>query len=282
MPTRIIKHGKVELCTESFGDPHDSCILLIMGAMASMVWWDDDFCQRLSNQKRFVIRYDNRDVGCSTCYAPGSSEYSVLDMADDALAILDGYGVVKAHLAGMSLGGMIAQIIGIKYPDRVLSITAISSGIWDDLPELPQVDQRVIEYHKKAAKLDWGDQKAVTDYLVKGWQLLNGSAHPFDEDRAYKLAQTEITRAASLLSMFNHATLKGGEELYGKSSQIKVPFLIIHGTEDQVLPFVHAEVMHKAIPQSKLLVLEGSGHEIHYAEWDRIVAAILKHTENLS
>lgn len=279
MSYKIIKHNEVELCTESFGNPNDPCILLIMGATASMIWWDDEFCQRLSNSQRFVIRYDNRDIGCSTCYEPGVAQYSVLDMAADAIAILDGYNINKAHFAGMSLGGMIAQIAAMKYPDRLFSITAIASSIWDDLPQLPQIDQKILDHHKSASELDWSNQKAVIDYLVKGWQLLNGSAHTFDEKRAYKLAEAEVKRAKNLLSMFNHSTLAGGEELYGKVNEITIPVLIIHGTEDPVLPFAHAEVMHKAIRQSKLLVLEGSGHEIHYAEWDKIIDAIIEHTK---
>lgn len=282
MSQKIIKKDDVELCTESFGNPEDPCILLIMGATASMVWWDEEFCQRLSNHHRFVIRYDNRDVGCSTCYEPGNPQYTVPDMADDAIAILDEYGIERAHLVGMSLGGMIAQIIAIKYSNRVISISAIASGIWDDLPELPQTDQKILEYHQKASSLDWNDQKAVIEYMAGGWRLLSGSAHPFDEKRALRLAEIEVKRAKSFLSMFNHALLKGGEELYGQASQIKVPFLIIHGTEDPVLPFIHAEVMHNTIKHSELLRLEGSGHEIHYAEWDRIIAAILKHTESIS
>jgi pimeloyl-ACP methyl ester carboxylesterase len=203
-------------------------------------------------------------------------------MADDALSILDGYGIARAHLVGMSLGGMIAQIIAMKYPNRVISVTAIASGIWDDLPDLPQSDQKILEYHQKASALDWNDHKAVIEYLAGGWQLLNGSAHPFDEKRALQSAEAEVKRAKNLLCMFNHALLKGGEELYGQVNQIHAPFLIIHGTEDPVLPFVHAEVMHKAIEHSDLLTLEGSGHEIHYAEWDRVISAILNHTETRS
>lgn len=279
MSQRIIKKHDVELCTESFGNPQDPSILLIMGATASMIWWDEEFCQRLSNHHRFVIRYDNRDVGCSTCYEPGNPRYTVVDMADDALSILDGYGITRAHLVGMSLGGMIAQIIAMRHPERVLSVTAIASGIWDDLPELPQIDQKILDYHQKASLLDWNDQKAVIEYIVGGWRMLNGSAHPFDEKRTLRLAEAEIKRAKNLLCMFNHSLLKGGEELYGQASSIKVPFLIIHGTEDPVLPFVHAEVMHKTIEHSVLLRLEGSGHEIHYDEWDKVITAIVNHTE---
>lgn len=282
MSEQIVNKDSIEICTETFGDVNDPCILLIMGASASMIWWDDEFCKRLSSKKRFVIRYDNRDVGRSTCYEPGQSHYDVIDMADDSLAVLDYYGIRQAHFVGMSLGGMIAQLVAIRNPERVLTITAIASGIWDDLPELPPVDTRIIEYQSRARSLDWTDRKAVIDFLVNGWKLLNGSVHEFDWQRAYRLAETEVNRARNLLSMFNHAMLKGGEDLYGKSSQIKAPFLIIHGTQDPVLPFAHAEVMKKTIPNSTLLVLKGSGHEMHYKEWDVIIGKIIEHTGSVS
>jgi pimeloyl-ACP methyl ester carboxylesterase len=280
MNESIIGVNGVDLCTETFGNPTDPCILLIMGATASMVWWDDQFCRRLADLGRFVIRYDNRDVGRSTCYEPGTTPYSVLDMADDALGVLDCYKLPQAHLVGMSLGGMLAQLVAIRQPSRVLSLTLISSSVWDDRPELPQLDQKVLAYHAAAAALDWTDRPAVEKYLVGGWRILNGSAHPFDEQRALQLARTELSRARNLLSMFNHAALKGGESLYGRSQQIRTPTLIIHGTEDPVLPFVHAQALQATIPDSALLTLEGSGHEIHQAEWDRVIAAIRTHTES--
>lgn len=278
MSEKIVHNNNVELYTESFGDIKNPCILLIMGASASMVWWDEEFCQRLSRNNRFIIRYDNRDVGLSTCYEPGTTNYTVLDMADDAIAILNAYSIKQAHLVGMSLGGMIGQILAIRNPERVLTVTAIASGIWDDNPELPSIDQKILDYHMQASDVNWADRDAVVKYMVNGWKLLNGSAHPFDEEQAIKLAQTEVKRAKNLLSMFNHALLKGGEKLYGKASSITMPFLIIHGTEDPVLPFRHAEIMANTIPKASLHVLKGSGHEIHRAEWENVINLIVKHT----
>ena len=105
----------------------------------------------------------------------------------------------------------------------------------------------------------------------------NGSKHPFDESGAIRLAETEVKRAKNLLSMFNHAYLKGGEALSGRSVEITTPTLIIHGTEDIVLPYVHAEVMHRTIPGSRLITIEGGGHEIHRQDWEMIISAISEH-----
>jgi pimeloyl-ACP methyl ester carboxylesterase len=269
----------VEICTESFGSPDDPCILLVMGAMASMVWWDTEFCNRLAKQERFVIRFDNRDVGRSTCYPPGETHYSLTDLVDDAVAVLDSYGVEKAHIVGMSLGGMIAQVAALKYPNRVLSITAIGSGIFEDRPDLPPIDEKIMAYHARAAEVDWGNEESIKQYLVGGWELLNGSRHPFDEEQAKALAGEEIRRANSLISMFNHARITGGEEYYGMVNNLRVPTLVIHGTEDPVLPYPHAKAIADAIPGARLVTLEGAGHEIHKNDWDLVISQISAHTE---
>lgn len=277
---RFITNGAVDLCTESFGHPGHAPLVLIMGATASLVWWEQEFCQRLADQGFFVIRYDNRDVGKSTTYPAGETHYSTLDLADDVLAVMDGYGLDSAHLVGMSLGGMLAQLVAIRNPERVKTITLIASGIWDDKPELPTIDPAVLEYHATAGSLDWNNEAEVISYLVGGWRILNGSRHPFDEERTFQLAEAEVKRANSLLSMFNHSMLTGGDELYGQSDRIQAPSLIIHGTEDKVLPFEHALEMKKTIPRSTLLELKGAGHEIHPLDWDLIIEAMARHTVN--
>lgn len=279
MAEEIRNISGVELCVESFGSPDAPCILLIMGAMASMVWWDTEFCLRLANQGRFVIRYDNRDVGRSTWYPPGEKHYSFNDLVDDSVAVLDTFGIAKAHFAGMSLGGMIAQAAALRYPERVLSITAIASGIFDDRPDLPAIDEKILAYHARAADVDWENAQQVRTYLVGGWELLTGTRHPFDEDRARALADEEMGRARSLPSMFNHAQLTGGEELYGRVPELRLPALVIHGTEDPVLPLPHGKAIADAIPGAKLVILDGAGHEIHKNDWDLVIAEMAALTD---
>lgn len=274
----MIKTDNIEICAESFGNPSHPAVLLIMGAMASMIWWDEEFCRRLADRGRFVIRYDNRDVGRSASYEPGKPEYSVEDMNDDAIRLLNYFNIDKANFAGMSLGGMIAQLAALRYPNRVSTITMISSSVWDNRSDLPQIDQKILDYHASGGSVNWSDEQSVIKYMAEGWRLLNGSRHPFDKKRAYKLAENEVKRARNLLSMFNHALLKGGESLYGKEKEIKIPSLIIHGTEDPVLPVQHGEALAKSIPGAKLVLLQGVGHEIPYQEWDTIIDAIMAHT----
>ncbi|MED2040270.1 alpha/beta hydrolase [Bacillus wiedmannii] len=284
MNEKIIKINEIDICTESFGNLEDPAVLLIMGAMCSMVYWDEEFCQQLADTGRYVIRYDNRDVGRSTTYEPGSSHYTVVDMADDAVGVLDAYHIDEAHIVGMSLGGMIAQIIALRNTQRVLSITLIASGIFgseDNNRNLPPIDEKILAYHANGAKLNWSDEESVANYLVAGSALLCGSKHKFDEKRTYKQVEKEIKRANNLLSMFNHSLLKGDDSYEGKLKGINIPTLVIHGTEDTVLPYEHGLALVNEIPHALLLTLKGSGHEIHCDDWVHIINAISNHTSVL-
>lgn len=272
MPEKLIETNGVTICTETFGNPTDPCLLLIMGATASMIWWDEAFCRQLAAQNRFVIRFDNRDVGRSSVVE--ELNYDVTDMARDAFGVLDFYQVQQAHLVGMSLGGMVAQIMALQQPARVLSLTLLASSVWAARPDLPQIDPKFMEYHRRAGTLDWEDKAEVQEYLVGGWKLVNGSQRKFDVVRASQLASAEIDRAHSLISMFNHALLGGGETYYNRSAEIGVPVLIVHGTEDPILPFAHARALQEAFPQARLLPLEGVGHELHTQDWDQIIQEI--------
>ncbi|QGQ93819.1 alpha/beta hydrolase [Paenibacillus psychroresistens] len=281
MSEQILNINGIEICAESFGKANDPTILLIMGAMCSMVYWDEEFCQRLADTGRYVIRFDNRDVGRSTTYESGTSHYSVADMADDAVGVLDAYHIERAHIVGMSLGGMIAQVIASRNPHRVLTLTLQASSIFgdDDIDRgLPPMDERILAYHATGATLNWKDEEAVARYLVAGSALLCGSKHTFDEKRAYKQVRQEIKRANNLLSMFNHAQLKGDANYEGKLPGISIPTLVIHGTEDTILPYEHGLALAAEIPNAALLTLEGTGHENHSDDWDQIIEAITKHT----
>ncbi|WP_134686948.1 alpha/beta fold hydrolase [Brevibacillus migulae] len=281
MTENIHQINGVDICSESFGNPNHPAILLIMGATCSMVYWDEEFCQQLADTGRYVIRYDNRDVGRSIAYEPGTSHYTVEDMADDAVGVLDAYGIDRAHIVGMSLGGMIGQIVAIKHPQRVATLTLIASSFYgseDNKRNLPPMDERILAFHAKGATLDWSDEKAVADYMVSGSRMLCGSKHTFDEKRAYKQVTQEMKRANNLLSMFNHALLRGDDSYEGKEKEINVPVLVIHGTEDTILPYEHGLALAQEIPGARLLTLEGTGHEIHEEDWGQIIRAILTHT----
>lgn len=279
MESKWISHNGVRLFSESFGTPGDPPILLIMGAMSSAVWWSEDFCEQLSALGRYVIRYDHRDTGRSSSYELGHSHYSVEDLADDAFCVLDGYGLQSAHLVGMSLGGFLAQLMALKYPERVKSLTLIASErLADGDPTMPEIDPSILEYHAKASELDWANREAVINYQIGAWRLMSGSAHPFDESAVRELAGADFDRTPNLMTTFNHALLQGGEKFSNRLSEIAVPTLIIHGTEDRVLPYVHGLALQAEIRGAVLLSLPGTGHELHPGDWFVILEAIEKQT----
>jgi pimeloyl-ACP methyl ester carboxylesterase len=267
------------LFTESVGDREVPAVLLIMGAMASGVWWPRSFCAQLADRGRFTIRYDHRDTGRSTSYGPGGATYVTETLADDALAVLDAYHIESAHLVGMSIGGYLSQLIALKAPRRVETLTLIASerlALAD--PAMPGMDPRVPEYHARAAELDWTDREAVLEYQVGAWRLLTGSAHPFDEEFIRGLAEEDWDRTPDPLTAFNHAGLGDATAWTGRLDEIQAPALIIHGTEDLVLPYAHGLALNAALRNSSLLTLPGAGHELHPMDWPVIIEAIVKHT----
>ena len=141
MTEKIIRFNDVHICTESFGEINNPTILLIMGATASMIYWEEEFCKRLSNQGFHIIRYDNRDVGKSITYEYGHPEYTFEDLADDAIQVLDAYKVDKAHIVGMSMGGIITQIIALKHPSRVLTISLNEKDLPEQLVETEETEE---------------------------------------------------------------------------------------------------------------------------------------------
>ncbi|NHN30526.1 alpha/beta fold hydrolase [Paenibacillus agricola] len=278
MNEKINAINGIEVCSETFGNAKDPAVLLIMGAMASMIWWDAEFCQRLADYGRYVIRFDNRDVGRTTSYVPGKPLYDIEDMVADTVGVLDANGIKQAHLVGMSLGGMLAQLAALRNPERVVSLTLMMSSIFGPNEGLPQIDPKILDYHALGGNVNWADKSIAADYMAEGWRLLAGSKHPFDKQQALKLATAEAQRANNLLSMFNHALLGGGESYVGRIKDIDVPTLVIHGTEDPVLPYEHGIALENEIPKAALITLEGTGHEIPKAEWEGIIVAIVKHT----
>lgn len=269
-----INHGALRFQTESFGDPAAPAILMIMGATASMMWWPDELCEALARTGRFVIRYDNRDTGSSTTYEPGPPPYSVDDMADDAVAILDGYGIAQAHLVGMSLGGIIAQLAALKHPRRVLSLTLIGTSAFDeDDADLPPLEPALLEHFAKVAALDWHDRSAVVDFHLESFRISAGPKARFDLARARSLAEREYDRASNPRSALNHSMLGGGEEWAGRLSEIAVPALVIHGSHDPINSIGHGRKLAAGLPSARLVELD-AGHELNERDWDRIVDEI--------
>ena len=274
-----VPSGDAEIVTQAFGVPSDPAVLLIMGQMASMLWWPESLCERLAENGRFVIRYDNRDTGRSTAYEPGKPDYTGDDFVDDAVAVLDGYGFDRAHVVGMSAGGAIAQLVALRYPARVASVTAISTTkIGETDRALPGPTAQYMAHARAAGDLDWSDVRAAQEFIVSDARALAGTAHHFDEAAARDLVARDLERARRPESLVNHSLVSGGEDRGADAAQIAAPLLVIHGTADPLFPHEHGVALAEAVPGARLVTIEGGGHELHEADWSQIVEAIVTHT----
>ncbi|MBY3226726.1 alpha/beta fold hydrolase [Rhizobium laguerreae] len=273
----MIRTDGVELATQSFGNPNQPPLLLIMGGMASMLWWPEEFCRRLAERGRFVIRYDQRDSGLSTKYPPGRPGYTFEDAVDDVFRVLDGYGIQNAHIVGFSLGGMVGQAAALKSPERVLSLTAIStSPIGVDTSHFPPSGEAWLEH--MAVEADWSDRADAVAYLIEDARLSAGIAHSFDEAATRAFLERDFDRSGGYLSTTNHSVLfEIGESWRGRLDEMNVPLLVLHGTANPVFPPTHGETLARTVTDAKFVKIEGGGHELHPGDWEKIISAIDEH-----
>ena len=278
MAERMIEANGVALCTESFGEPADAAILLVMGIGGSMLWWQEDFCRMIAGGRRFVIRYDHRDTGRSMTYDPGHPGYNGADLIADAVGVLDAYGLAAAHIVGVSAGGAFAQLLALDFADRVLSLVLISTTPATPgdrgLPPPTKEFGRFVT----TAEVDWSDPDSVVEYLVGYSRVLNGNERHFDETASREFVRHDIERASNFAGAQNHDAIADDHRSREPLSSIKVPTLVIHGTADPMFPFEHGEALAEEIPGATLLRLDGAGHGVDTADWEIIVAAILEHT----
>jgi pimeloyl-ACP methyl ester carboxylesterase len=274
----MIEANGVELCTETFGDPEDPAILLVMGIGASMLWWEEGFCRLLAEGGRLVIRYDHRDTGRSITYAPGHAGYTGADLVADAVGVLDAYGIPAAHVVGVSAGGAMAQQLGLAFPQRVLSLVLISTSPVASIGRrLPSPNESFGQF-VATAEVDWSDQNSVVDYLVGYSEMVAGGERPFDEAASRDLIRRDVHRARDIAATQNHSALSEGELPDAPLSSIAVPTLVIHGTADPMFPLEHGQALADEIPGARLLTLGGAGHGIDRADRETIARAILEHT----
>jgi pimeloyl-ACP methyl ester carboxylesterase len=278
----MIRTNGVHLCVESFGDKSDPAVLLIMGASASMLDWDEQFCQRLADAGRFVIRYDNRDTGRSTSYPPGAPPYTLRDLVADAVGLLDALDVPTAHLVGMSMGGAIAQLIALDYPQRVTTLTLLSSSPggpghpYDDLPN--NATDNGTNADASPAEPNWADRAAVIEHYLAAYRPYAGS-HGFDESAMRDRAARVVDRTTNMASGANHFILDPGEPWRDRLSSLRVPTLVLHGTEDHFLPLGHGIALAREIAGAEFVAMPRTGHEVPpHCVWDIVIPAIVRHT----
>jgi len=288
MGERFAKVGDIEICFETFGDPDDPALLLVMGLGTQMIAWPEPFCRLLAERGFHVIRYDNRDVGRSTHMRrlrPPSirqllvrdkraARYSLADMAADGIGILDHLGIERAHVAGASMGGMIAQTMAARHPDRVLSLASIMSNTGHRWKGTPGLRVYPIFIRRPAA-----DREGAIASTVSVYRLIGSPGFPFDEERTRAAAELSYERgydpagAARQLA----AILAAGDRT-SELRRITAPTVVIHGTRDRMVRPSGARATAAAIPGAEIVMIDGMGHDLPAAAWDRIVVAIVGNT----
>lgn len=256
---------------ETSGDPSSPALLLIMGLSAQLIDWDEEFLEQLVEKGLFVIRFDNRDTGLSTKFEEGGS-YTLDDMADDAVGLLEALGIEKAHICGVSMGAMISQIIGYKHPSRVLSLINIMGST--GAPELPEARPDALEMLVTPAPKQ---RNAYIEHAVIMWKIFWGSLD-FDEEFIRKKAAVSYDRAFYPQGIARqHAAIIASGNRRSKLASITVSTLVIHGSEDPLLPLEHGKDIAKAIPGANMLIIDGMGHCLPKAAWPRMVDSIARH-----
>jgi pimeloyl-ACP methyl ester carboxylesterase len=265
------------LAVETLGRDDDPVLLLIGGAGWSRDWWDDELCDRFVAAGLWVVRYDHRDTGESTHWPPGAPGYTGADLTADALAVLDALGVRRAHLAGLSMGGGIAQSLALTVPERVASLTLIATTPVDPrVGALPGVTPELAAlFADGVPEPDHGDPAAAVEALVEGERPFAGP-DAFDEARVRAIARRVVARSRDLAASANHDTVLGG---HTGPDDLRVlaglPTLVVHGGCDPLLPVEHGRALADAIPGARLLEIHGMGHQLPpAASWDPVVGAV--------
>lgn len=275
-----VKANNIEIWYEEFGESTNPTVLLIMGAGCQGIMWNMELINGIVNAGYHVIRFDNRDTGLSTWIDDfNATPYSYEDMAADTIGLMDALNIEKAHIIGWSMGGMIAQIVAIHYPNRVLSLTSWMSTYWSFDPDVPAMNDELSSWYAEIMKATPPETKeAFIEENVKIFRLLSGSRFPFDEQWVRSITAKSYIRGWNTNATQNHAAAgMASPSRLEALRNLNIPTLVIHGTEDPSINYAHGVVCAKVIPGAKLLTLKGVGHEIPVKIIPETVEVILKH-----
>jgi len=266
--------NKLEIYFEAFGDPKNPAVILIPGMDDHCTSWIPDFYAPMVKNGYYVIRFDNRDCGLSTWIQAWDERnpYTLEDMAEDTLALLDALSIDKANFIGASMGGMIAQRIAISSPDRILTLTSIASSGFpaDPDPALKTAPYSgnflndTLSLEERYPNRETDVNEAI-EYRLAAIKLFAGSRFPVDEEPHRKIITSNILERKGYnpdANLHQTAAITASGSRLDALEQISVPSLIIHGTEDPLLHPGHALKCAGKIPGARLLLLEGIGHEL--------------------
>lgn len=254
----FVASGPLTLWTERFGDPDHPAVLLIAGSAAQGITWPEPLVARLVTHGFQVVRFDHRDTGRSSTVDFDQHPYGIGDMARDCVAVLDGYGLAAAHVAGASLGGVIALWLAVHAPERVSSLTLLSTTPMDrDPAELAPPAQHFLDHLAAQQGMTPGPDTDVALFRV-----MNGDVLPFDEPAARTMLDRAWSRAVDPAAAANHnrAAYRLGPDLEVPLSGITAPTTIVWGDQDPIMSQPHADALAAAIPHARVELVAGMGH----------------------
>ncbi len=305
--------NKIDIWWEDYGDKYNPPVLFIMGTNANSKMWPQELIDRMEKNDFYVINFDNRDVGKSTWLTTepflikvlkilptsvteyfaeqmfslmlddegrfrmnpgGSAQYDLNDMALDAISLLDHLAIEKAHIVGASMGGMIAQIIALDHPERVLTLTAIMSTPGFDTQNLPGPSEHFTKSLKETFILNLEGKEREASLVAQ--KVLSGTRFPFDEQRFNNRLNLIINQGNNLYSGHLSAVGVSPNRLH-RLKEIKVPTLVIHGSEDPIIPVEHGLAIANQIQGSNKMIIDGLGHEIHKKIIPEITNRLIDH-----
>ena len=258
----------IELEYELFLVSLDAAPLLLVGGLGTqLISWDEEFCELLANRGYEVIRFDNRDAGLSTWM---DHDYTLNDMAADAVGLLDALNIPAAHIVGASMGGFIAQLVALNHPGRVLSLTSMISGPngADQVQPTPEAQALLLEPAPptRAERIELG---------LRGKRQLLGPADPFDEAYERAKVQRAVDRAYHPAGFARQLrAIVAAPSRIERLRSLRTPTLVVHGDADILVPVDNGRKVAAAIPGARYLEIAGMGHDVPRHVWPEVVDAI--------
>jgi pimeloyl-ACP methyl ester carboxylesterase len=276
----------VTLCYETFGDPADTPILLIMGLATQMIAWHEDFCEELAERGFYVVRFDNRDIGRSTHFdfrPPGlgqmlrrqvrPEQYTLSDMAEDTAVLARELGIAPAHIVGASMGGMIGQMLAAEHPDVVRSLTSIMSTTGSR-----RHGQPALSVYRYLLRPPPRDREGYIQRSAEVFGLVGSTGFERDEQYIRERAGRAFDRGFDVRAGGRQlgAIVASGDRTK-TLGRIQAPTLVIHGTVDKMIRPSGGKATAKAIPGARLMMIEGMGHDLPRGVWPQIIDAVSEH-----
>ncbi|TNE50306.1 MAG: alpha/beta hydrolase [Deltaproteobacteria bacterium] len=288
-----VKANDIELEYETFGREGHPAIVLIMGLSMQMTSWPDEFCQGLADQGFYVVRFDNRDIGLSEKMhnqtAPGPIKitlrrllrmqtqvpYTLYDMAKDTEGLMDALSIDQAHVVGVSMGGMIGQTLAATQPNRVLSLTSIMSStgslLWTR-PKPKVLRHMLLKRPKSSSEEDY------LAYALDLWALLESPAYPVPQEKLRERILNSYRRSYYPQGFLRQiAAISATGNRSGLLKKIQSPTLVIHGTDDNMIPIRGGKQTARLIPGARFHAIQGMGHNLPPGLLPQLTDLIVNH-----